>query len=121
MARIIKMKKVTPSTLLGIDSGMVIFHTDLDGLNDLGVPVPDMGGEPGSEPPPPQPERYIAVCHSVFHPPDMEGATEDGLWFGGYREQYDEAKSEAGGHLDGQAIVLIYVNDVLIGPVTQFP
>lgn len=119
MARRLKMKKAKPSTLLSIDSPMVIFHTDLEGAfggeHTVDVPLPELSDGP----PAPHSVKYIAMCERRDHPPDMEGATEEGLWFSGYREQFDEARALAGGHLDGEAFVLLYINDVLVGPAIR--
>src|SRR4051812_14503119 len=113
MGRNAKMKKAKPSTLLGIDSPMVIFHTDLDGIfggeDTVDIPLPETSD--GSVPP--HSVQYLPMCERRDHPPDLEGATEEGVWFGGYLQTSDEALAIASGHLDGEAKVLLYVNDVL--------
>src|SRR4051794_39471926 len=67
-----KAERVKASHLLGIDSPIVIWRTDLDTLG-LGGDHPG-GVEPGgggtSEPPPaPQTIQYLATCDAVNHEP----------------------------------------------------
>jgi hypothetical protein len=123
------------STLLSIDSPMVIWRTDLEALGLGGGSTGGGstgggeasgggltgGGEPsgGGEPPLPQVVQYIATCDAVFHGPEVEGALEDGRWFASLVQSFDEAHALAQQHLDGLAYVGVYVDGILVGPVAQ--
>jgi hypothetical protein len=123
------------STLLSIDSPMVIWRTDLEALGLGGGSTGGGstgggevsgggltgGGEPsgGGEPPMPQVVQYIATGDAVFHGPEVEGALEDGRWFASLVQTFDEAHALAQQHLDGLAYVGVYVDGILVGPVSQ--
>jgi hypothetical protein len=67
---------------------------------------------------PPDPVRgYAAICDRVFHSGDVPGALPDGIWTGSLQPDYSQALTEAQSHEDGLAYVVVYVGDVLVGPV----
>ncbi len=115
-----KAERVKTSHLLGIDSPMVIWRTDLEALG-LGGDHPG-GGEPGSgptsePPPPPQTIQYLATCDAVNHEPADD--VIDGRWLGALVQTWEEANARVSQHLDGWAYVAMYVDGVQIGPVVH--
>ena len=131
MARDLKVKKAEVSPGLSIDSPMVIFHVgSLDEIGDLpGVTGIDDGGggtsssgpssrsgESGTTGEPPPREVFAGLCEAT-HAPDMPGVGPDGMWMGALHDMYNDALADAGAHDDGQAYVVMYVGEALIGPV----
>jgi hypothetical protein len=108
------------STLLSIDSPMVIWRGDLKKLVGSGGGITRGGGSPTGEPPPaPTTVEYIATCDAVFHDPAEPGAIDGGRWFGAWQRDQQAALDEARQHLDGHAYVGMYVDGVLVGPVVR--
>lgn len=115
-----KVKKAEPSIHLGIDSPMVIWHGDITDFQSGPGGGRTSGGGTGRGGPtaPEAPVRgYGAVCHAFVHEPDDTGAVADGVWFGPFHESFQDALNDQGNHTDGGAYVVLYVGDVLIGPV----
>ena len=115
-----KAERIDTSHLLGIDSPMVIWRTDLETL--LGGEGGGSGSGPveftgGGSPPPPQTIQYAATCDAVNHEPG-DGVFE-GRWYGGLVQTWDEATALAGQHLDGLAYVAMYVDGIQVGPVVR--
>src|SRR5262245_53946635 len=127
-----QVQKIEVPLGLGIDSPMVIFHTDLETLGltgggtSSGGRVPSGGGtSPGSvnDTPPPTSRAaklaYIAMCDRVQHAGGAGDGVVDGVWFGTYSTNFDDALASAAAHEDGLAFVAVYLNNVLVGPVTH--
>ncbi len=118
-------QRVRVSHLLGIDSPMVIWHTDLETLGLTGGGTSSAGGgtsstgggdsSSGSGPTPPESVQYVATCDAVNHEPAAD--VYEGRWYGGLVQTLDEAVALARQHLDGWAYVAMYVDGVQIGPV----
>jgi hypothetical protein len=129
-----KMKKAEPSSLLSIDSPMVIFFTDLETLGIGGGGGGGGGGGPagggeaqggggspvepagGGEPPPTATTQYVAMCQEPHEAAPSVSA--EGIWFGTTFDRYEDAQAEASAHEHASAYVSIYANGLLIGPVS---
>ncbi len=126
-AKIVKMLPIDVSTLLGVDTSMVVYQGD-----DLRVLFggeggaergggggrPSGGGADSTDPPaekaPFNPvQGYAAICDGVAHPADM-ARVSNGIWFGELRATFDEALSDARNHEDGFANVGVYIGNVLV-------
>jgi hypothetical protein len=115
-----KMKTISVSPLLSIDSPMVV--QVLEGIDE---PVPTGStGEGGPTEPVPPVERFVAGCDQ-FHAAQPDLDIPAGRWSTGKLDRFAEAEAAASEHNNADATfghgayVMLSVGGALIGPVQQ--